>query len=140
MILNDDGTIELAGQTLRRPTIGELWDFQDQAISISAEFSEEAKKIQAEVEAAGEEIDDETVAKVQAFTRRGILDHMAPLYETLFTLLGQEPIGPVEGWDVELLDPGIPARMINHWKNAPKASGGADPQTNPEPPRTTNSD
>lgn len=139
MRFNDDGTINLAGQTLRRPTIGELWDFADAALDASAAFNERKADLHSRLPEEGD-VPDGLAEEVKQFTRYGLLEALETWYRELFVTLGQSDPGEVREWTSELLDVTIPAQIINDWKHAPKASGEATQTPTQEPPTTTTSD
>jgi hypothetical protein len=134
------GTVEVTFDDktyhLGLPKMKQFRWFTRRLADVTAEATQEGRRLNAEIAAAQERFNDddsspEAKAEVDRLAEevRGFtfFDRTAPITAEMFEQLGDPLPEEIEEWPVWLAaDASIPGQILNHWRNAPKASGPTD--------------
>jgi len=125
---NEDGTIRIEDLdlTLKRPTIGDVWHLEDMAADAVRGYLDETRKVADKLGAYGpdDELPQDIADEARKFSRQGLLTMFMDWYVEATDRLGDKRLPKrVEEWPPDFLDPNLPVRIVEHWKQHPKASG-----------------
>lgn len=127
MQFNENGTIsvDIGGETytLKRPTMGQLWDFFDLRQELSDEAQSHMKKLAEELAEVDDDSDRARQIASEMGDRRFAFRMMSePWLRTAFDELGSKPLPEnLDDAPSELADPRLPSEILLFWRETPLA-------------------
>jgi hypothetical protein len=126
-MFNENGTISIQigsdTYTLRRPTMGEMWDFFDLRQSLTDKAQAKIESLAKELATEGEDSDRALEIAEELKDRRFAFRFMSePWLREAFEKLGSKPLPEnLDDAPSELADPSLPSEILLFWRSVPLA-------------------